>query len=199
MSVAIQTGVPVKIEAGNTVKFTETLTDYPGSAWTMQFVLSQSGSTPLVVDAVSSGDIFTITLTGDQTKNLKTGQWDWAQYVTSQDERTTAKTGVLNVLPNLAAPIQPSVAAQMLNAINAAILKLSSGTDSKVNFNGQQFEKKDLKSLLESRVQIQAEVAREQQKEDALRGRGTSGRIPIAFTSPYDTYPPYGYSGVTDR
>lgn len=199
MSVATQTGAPAKIEAGNTVRFSETLPSFPASAWSLQFVLSRSGQSPLVVNAESDGDVFTVTLTGEKTTALASGSWDWAEYATSNGERTTARTGTLYVLPNLAAAIAPSAAQQMLTALNAAILKLTSGTDRVVNFNGQQFEKKDLDSLLKSRVQLQAEVAREQAKEDNLRGKGPSGRVPIEFVAPYDTYPPYGWPGICDR
>lgn len=73
-----------------------------------------------------------------------------------------------------------TVAENILSALEDTILKLSSGTNQSVNFNGQSFTKKDLKSLTEMRAYWKAEVLREQSLNSDTANR--DGRIRIAFT-----------------
>lgn len=51
-------------------------------------------------------------------------------------------------------------AQDILDALEATILKLASGANQTVNFNGQSFTQKDMKSLTEQRTYWKAEVLR---------------------------------------
>lgn len=174
-------GVPLTIEAGNFVSFTETLTAYPASLWTMAFVLSSGSLAPISTAATANGDDFLVTLSGTVTNSLAQGRWEWAEYVTASTERTTARNGVLTVLPNLATQATPSAAQAMLTALETAITSLASSKFQSVNFNGQSYSRRDMKSLLDQRVLLQAEVIREQNRLAVARGARDPYRIGIEF------------------
>lgn len=53
-------------------------------------------------------------------------------------------------------------AQDILDAIEATILKLASGANQTVNFNGQSFTQKDMNSLSQQRTYWKAQVLREQ-------------------------------------
>jgi hypothetical protein len=53
-------------------------------------------------------------------------------------------------------------AQDILDALEATILKLASGANQTVNFNGQSFTQKDMKSLTEQRTYWKAQLLREQ-------------------------------------
>lgn len=68
-------------------------------------------------------------------------------------------------------------AQDILDALEATILKLASGANQTVNFNGQSFTQKDMKSLTEQRTYWKAQVLREQ----AAAPGATAARYQIGF------------------
>lgn len=188
MSQTPLTGVPRRIEAGNSVAFTETLMNYPASAWGMSFVLSMGTLAPVVTAATVQGDTFLVTLSTSATAALAAGEWEWAQYVTQTGIRLTAKTGTIQVLPNLAVQAPPSIAQSLLTLLETTITKLAANPNQSVNFNGQSFTKRDMKSLLEQRVQLQAEVLRQQAALQAQRDGIDPNRIAIEFAYQNDSH-----------
>ena len=109
---------------------------------------------------------------------MTVGQYSAAFYVTetASGERTTAKTGTVTVTPNLSVALEASKAAQMLEAIDDAIVTLSAGTNQTVSFNNQSFTKKNLSELVKFRDRIRAEVLAEERLAS-----GKSNNIQIRF------------------
>src|SRR6267142_1554852 len=101
MAIPTTSGLPAVIEAGNNYNFQETFTDFPASAWSMQFVMSLDGSNvaPNVTNATSYGNTFNIAIGVPTTP----GRYLFAEYVTetSSSQRATGKTGVIQVIKNL--------------------------------------------------------------------------------------------------
>lgn len=181
MAVAPIIGIPCKIEAGDAVSFLLSYTSYPASTFAGSFVLSMGTIAPVITAATASGDNFLVTLSSTATAPIVPGNYEWAFYVTQSGNRYTAQNGVISVLPNLAVAASPSTAQNMLTALNAAITALASSKNQSVSFNGQSFTKRDMKSLLEQRVLLQAEVMREQAALARQRGGPDPGRIAIEF------------------
>ncbi len=196
MSAPNQQGIPQKINAGDTLIFTDTLTDYPASLWTMQFSLVTGATPPTITTATADGDNFQVEISAADTAKLASGKYLYAEVVTeiATSRKYTARTGEIQVLPSLLAAQQPTAAQTLLAACDTAFLKLAGTTDAEVNFNGQMFRKRDIAALQKIRTQLQAEVSREQQKADSLRGRVQSGRIETEFVpvGGAGTYP-YGW------
>lgn len=182
------TGVPRQIEAGNYVAFTLTPPDYPASTWAGSFVLSTGTLLPVATAATPQGDSFLVTLTSSVTAQLAAATWEWAFYATQSSQRYTACNGVMTVLPNLSVQSAPSTAQALLTLLETAITKLAANPNQSVNFNGQSFTKRDMKSLLEQRVQLQAEVYRQQAALARQRGGRDPNRIAIEFLPQTDSH-----------
>lgn len=191
MPIETLTCAPPKFEAGNTVVWAESFPDFPASEWALAFILSIGGIKKLSVDADPDGDDFTVTLTAADTGELASGTYDWAEYVTKYSERATIRTGTVIVLPNLAEDQEPSFAQSQVELLQGALAKLAAGTNESVNINGQSFTKRNIEIYQKQLTYWEARVFQEQQRQAALRGNRTDGRIRIAFESPYDGTPPY--------
>jgi hypothetical protein len=166
-------------DRGNTVRFRESFSDFPSSAWTCALKLNRPGINPISIAGSVDGTGFAFLIPATTTAAMEPGQYSAAFYVTqtSSGERTTAKTASVTVTPNLGGVIDKSTAAQMLDAVNTAILALASGTNQTVSFNNQSFTKKNLKELMAIRDQLQAEVINEERI-----AAGRTSNIQIRFT-----------------
>lgn len=182
-------GPPPKFESGNSVTFIESFADYPASTWTLTLYLSLSGQLKFNKAFTADGDNFTLTITPTESETIGEGTYEFAEYASTDTERKTARTGQIVVLQNLTTSQAPSSNQIALAAITAAITALSAGTNKSVNFNGQQFEKKDLKDLIEQQTFFKAAVIREQDAQAALRGNCSDGRVALRFLPSSNTYP----------
>lgn len=185
MAISTTAGVQSVLEAGNNYNFQETFTDYPATAWSMQFVMSLDGSNA----AANVFNASTVNTTGFQVNlsNLTVpGRYAWAEYVTetSSGQRTTAQDGVTQVIPNLTQTQPLSSAATMLANIETAITNLTQGGFLSVSVNNVSYTRFDVTTLIQMRTRLQAEVFRERQAADAFRGIETaSGMIGTRFKS----------------
>ncbi len=197
MSITTLSGVPAQFSVGDTVVFTEQFQDFPVTAWTAALWLSLNGGTPTSIAATTSGSDFLFTITSAASTALATGEYEYSIVVSSispTGQKATPKKGTIYALPNYAVAQTSSTAQLMLNALNDAISRLlASGEFSSTSFNGQQFAYADLQKLREWRVQLQAEVLREQEAINRRRGGHDPGRILTRFAP--TGYGPYGYRG----
>lgn len=180
MALTIGTGVPSVMECGNNYNFQETFPQYPVTNFTMNFVMQINGSNANIFPATTNGTAFQVNL-----GNLVTpGLYQWSEYVTeiSSGQRATAKTGVLQLIPDLTQPQPLTTAALLLQELEAAITKIltSSGFVS-VSVNNVSYTRYDLQSLILYRVRLKAEVARQQNQNDEFRGIESPGRIGSRF------------------
>ena len=177
--------VPPSFEAGNTVTFSVDLADYPPASYALVFVFSRPGATPVSTAATAGGLGYVVTLPGTATAGVAPGDYDWALYATDGNgNRTTAAQGALEVLPNLAAPQMPSLAAQTLAGLQTGMQTLSSGTIQTFSGGGQSWSKKNLKELQEAIVYWESRVIKERRDADAKRGRPNNGTIEPRFVMP---------------
>lgn len=183
MSVATLSEIPDSFEAGSTVIFTDSFSDYPVSTWTATLCLVKGADSPITVTATTSGQFFLFTLSAALTATIPPGYYEYVIYVTSSGQRTTARTGQITVLQDMSVARAKTSAETMLEGINDAITKLASKVNSTVSFNGQTFTHNDLASLIRSRTYFQAEVIREQRQAAALRGAGDQSRIGVQFVN----------------
>lgn len=171
MSIAINSGFPCRIEAGNTVKFTVISRDFPPATWTLKYVMSKDGAKKLEKEVAPNPDgNWLVTLAAADTANFVPGRYDFAVYATLETERASLGNGQIVVEPNLSMDRPKTTAETLLANVEAAITKLSSGTNQSTNFNGQTYMKKDLGKMLEVRDRLRAEV----QGERAATGGGAN-------------------------
>jgi hypothetical protein len=195
MPVITQVGVPPIIEQGNAYVFTETFPSYPVATWTLKLLLNIPGDpTPASFAAVVAGGVFQFTLKTTDTAGLvPVGAYNWAEYATeiSSGQRTTAATGVLQVIEDLTKPHVATYAETMVTNIENAIAALSTGVNQSVNFAGQSFTKKDLNKLQDIYTYWQAQVYREQKAQAVFRGNQKGGMISTRFVVPPSMQSPF--------
>jgi len=187
MAVTTNSGSPELIEQGGTYLFTENFSDFPNTNWTAQYLLQISGSAPYTTNGTNAntGTGFLFTLNATSTANWTPGRYTFAIYATerSDSQRATAKTGVMNVIPDLSQTQSASTAQQMLDNINTAITQLTTGGFQSVSVNNVSYTRYDVATLIKMRTQLQAEVIREQQAAEVLRGIDHTGIIGTRFKS----------------
>lgn len=181
MAVSTLAGTPSTIESGNTVLFTESFADYAVGTWTDSFVLSFNGGTPVATAATTSGLLFLVTLSAAVTAALTPGIYDYAHYVTSASERTTAKTGTIQILPNLAVAQTPSFASAQVTLLKVVVAAFNTTDKITVSFNGQSFTRANVGDYQKQLIYWEARVYRENAERDAARGTSTGGRVAIKF------------------
>lgn len=158
--------------------------DFPTSAWSAVFYLSQNGTVTATVPATEVSGEYKFTVSAATTASLTPGLHDYAIYVTetATSQRATAETGQVTALPNLAATQVATHAQQMVTALEAALLAFA-GTDKlKVEFNGQSFERANMAAYRSDLVFWQSRVIREREQFSAFRGQTSPQSISPRFT-----------------
>lgn len=92
---------PIEIIAGDTVKWTKSLTDYKSSdSWVLAYiVIGQNGR--YAITTTASGDNHSITILAATTSAWVAGDYSVVGYVTKGVEQYTVHEGKLTVKPNL--------------------------------------------------------------------------------------------------
>lgn len=185
MSIETLTAIPSKIEQGNDYNLALAYGEFPTSTWTSGvLILARPGSglPPIRFDATITNAQFVFTLAHGITATITPGIWETSVYLyDGDDNRICAQSGKIAVLDDLMVEQAPTIAQQMLDALNTAILQLSSATNQSVSFNGQSYTRSSLQMLLDQQVTLQAEVWREQMAQRRLRGTEPSGFVGVQF------------------
>jgi hypothetical protein len=91
---------PESFSAGDTITWTESLSDYPASSgWTLKYRLS--GPEQIDIMSAADGDDHKVTLTKAATTDYGAGVYQWQSYVESATERHTIERGSLEILADL--------------------------------------------------------------------------------------------------
>lgn len=189
---ATPTSIPALSEIGDTFAFSETFTAYPADAYTITLYLNLNGTAATNVAGTNSTlTTWDFSIPKTATANLTAGLYDYAFYATktADNTRSTAKTGQLQFIPNLAATVTKSEAQLILDALNATILSLSASGNQSVSFNGQSYSKRDMMQLMQMRRELEAQVFREQREAANLRGVVDDGNIGVRFNPGAGAYP----------
>lgn len=157
--------------------------DYPPSAWNMSAVFNGRDGTSVTVGASPDADGITFDLTVDQRAKLSSGRYSLFYVFTSKadpKQRASLFQGDVFVLDDPATSQSQSVARQTLDAMQNALLKLSNGTNTSVNFNGQTFTKRNLKDLQDA-IDRQKNVVNGEEVDAGFPDRYGAKRIGVRF------------------
>jgi hypothetical protein len=172
--------VPTSLVAGDTWAWTETLTDYPASAWTATWYFQNEGGAFWVAGA-ADGDVHTASAAASVTAARKPGSYFWRLTVEQSDggspeviERRTVGEGWTTVQPNPAkggAIDHRSTAQIMLDNVEAYLRDPSNLTASQVSYKGRQLSRWNRADLIQERNQLREEVRRESGAPSRLKVR----------------------------
>ena len=122
----IPSNEPLTLRAGDTWKWTRTLTDYPAGAWTLKYRFKNAAG-GFELSATTSGSDHAISVSAANSALHSAGTYDWIAWVEGgSSEKYTVDSGVIQITPNyradsggLAALDDRSHARKMLAAIEA--------------------------------------------------------------------------------
>ena len=164
MPADIMTEPPSQITAGDTLKWTRSLADYPASAgWTLQYTLV-STTAAYSITATASGDDYAITVPASTTTAWAAGRYALTEYVTDGTERYTLATSTVMIAANLAAALagidNRTHARKVLDSIEAW-LETRAPVAGEIQLGERRIRQYDLADLLALRDRYRAEVRRE--------------------------------------
>jgi hypothetical protein len=142
MAIESVNGVPDSARVGDTWRFSLNYADFPASSWSLAFFCGGKE-----IAGTSDGDSFLVVVPASQSKDIAPGNQPWLARVTDGTDTATADSGTIQALASIAVKSEKSFARKTLEACEAALLKLAGGTNLKVNINGQEFTKRDIKEL----------------------------------------------------
>lgn len=97
--------IPAELRSGDTWAWTDSLSDYPASSWTLKYSLVMRGgngaSAKKTITASASGNDYSILVAATTTDDYAEANWDWVASVTNGATRYTIDTGTLKVLPDI--------------------------------------------------------------------------------------------------
>lgn len=188
MAATIPETEPEEIIAGETVKWTKSLTDYPATeGWTLKYRLR--GTTSYDVTATSSGSDYAVTIAASTTANYAAGDYRMFAWVEKVGERYNLFDLPLTVKPD---PIASSAydprtpAKRVLDAIDATLLGTASREEQGYSINapggsGRQINFFNRADLIQFRQYYQRIVDSEEAAENLNRGKATGSKILTRF------------------
>lgn len=155
---------PTRISAGDTLKFTRELADFPASTWTLRYYLYNSEHAFNFASS-ADGDTFSIDVAKAATALWKPGEYKLSGVVSTADEQYTIYDGLLTVFPNKVSsqPIEYRTWAERTLASLLKGLELDAGRGAVIEYtiNGRTF-RLSYTEALKLKDNLQAQIASEQ-------------------------------------
>lgn len=184
----IPTIEPTEVTAGDTIKWTKTLSDYPADEYALNYqIIPLSGGTPITVTASADGTDHAINISAATSAGYSAADYRWFSYATDIAtglERYTVDRGDLTILPDPTATTAADLrshAATVLDAIEALLEGEASIAQQEMAIEGKSLKRRTIPELLEMRSYYQSEVKREEKAEAIRKGLATGGRILTRF------------------
>jgi len=176
---------PLTVRAGDTVKWTKDLSDYPASTWTLKYIFR--GPSDFNITATGSGSTHSVTVARAVTELWPKGLYNWIAVVTSSTERFQVGSGSMTVEINLETDTHTydtrSPAKQILDALDATILRAAARPESSYQLaaGGTQMAFRSFADLIVARDKFAAIVQSEEEAAKIARGENTGKNILARF------------------
>ena len=182
------TNIPTSFRAGDTVAWTESLSDYTTTdGWTLKFRFS--GPQQIDVDSTADGAAHAITIDAATSGGYIAGVYQFQRYVENTDgRRITLQTGSVEILENLTARTGVyegrSFARRMLDAIEAVMEGRATQRQKSMSIKDRAIELLSPAELVVERYRWQRIVAQEEQDARIAQGQPAGNRIVTRFELP---------------
>ena len=177
----IPTTEPASVTAGDTIKWTKALPDYPASAgWVLSYAFNGPGQ--ISITSAASNDDHAVTVPSATSAAWSAGSYIGQAYITKAGERTTIASGLLlTVAENAAAASGLSWARRCLSAIKAT-MEGKAGSDAlSTKINDKELRKYTPEELIPLYRFFEQEVTREDQAARLAAGLGSGNRVLVRF------------------
>lgn len=174
--------IPAKIQVGDTLKYTDTLTDYPASTWTLSVILL-SNVGRISYTASASGDDHQINVPAATTATWKPGSYKYQARVTDGTDVYTVGVGSVDLAPALQSTTsdQRSHVEQVLDALEATILGKAGNDQQSLTIGGKSIARLSPSELLTWRDKYKAELRALRQAEQIANGQSGGRYVRVRF------------------
>lgn len=172
---------PSEIRAGDAFTWTKTLSEYPASTHTLEYILFNADKR-IVIATTPDGDDFDIDVASATSAAYLAGDYDWIAQASIAGERYTADSGKITILPDvLAAQDGRSFAQRSLAAIEAVMENRASMDQEAYTINGRSLSRTPALELIQLRDYFRNEVSSEQDLINAADGKPSRKRVSTRF------------------
>jgi hypothetical protein len=175
---------PPSVNAGDTVRWTRRLTDYPaGAGWVLGYTLLNA-TAKITLTGTASGDDHAIVVAAATTAAWVAGDYAWRARVSRGAEVFTVGEGRMQVRPSFGATTLDtrSTARRALEAVEAYLADPNNLSAASYEIADRSLSRYDLPALWAHRDRLRVEVAREDAAARIAAGLpGGSGRVYVRF------------------
>lgn len=187
MSASIPAQEPTRFAAGDTVKWTKSLADYPPDTWTLSYSFVNSSGQFAESSSTASGGAHLVTITAADSVSLTSGTYQWQSYVTDGSDRYQVGAGTCEVVANFATATggydARSHVKKVLDALEAVIESRASTDQAAMSIQGRSLSRLSPEDLYRWRAFYRAEYQRELRAEAIANGLGSSGKVLVRYTT----------------
>ena len=184
MAAEIPTDVPASLRAGDTWKWTRSLTDYPAGTWTLKYRFKNAAG-GFEITAAASGTDHAVTVAAATTGGYTAGAYQWVAWVESGSEKFTVDQGTATVTPDYRSGLATTAlddrshARKMVAQIETWLESHGDGVQ-EYEIAGRRM-KYDKAGLIRLYEYYRGQVAREDDAQRLADGKKSSRRIAVRF------------------
>jgi hypothetical protein len=181
---------PGIITAGETLKWTKSLVDYPASEGCALKYYFRGAGTGFDATAIADGDDYSITVPAATTAGMIAGTYTWQAEVSLSGEKFIVDSGEVTVKPGLAGVTTStthdgrSPAKKILDAIDAMILGKASRDQQEYTIGNRALKRIPIPDLLALRTRYAQIYARERRADALRQGAPYLKNIYVRFRRP---------------
>ncbi len=179
----ISTIEPSSINAGDTVRWLKTLTDYPASqGWVITYILINAAS-KITLTSTASGDSHLIQASATTSSQWTSGVYDYRAQAFKAGDVFTVGEGRITVQPSFSGNTldNRSQARKALEAVEAYLSNSTNLAASEYEIQGRKLKRYSLPELWAHRDRLRIEVGKEEQAGRMASGLPDNSRVYVRF------------------
>ena len=180
---AIPNAEPISVNAGDTIRWTRTLPDYPaGAGWVLTYTLLNA-TAKITITSTASGNDHAVAVAAATSANWVAGDYAWRAQVALAGQVFTVGEGRMKVAPSFGAATLDtrSSARKALEAVEAYLLDPNNLTAAEYQIAGRSLKRIPLPELQSHANWLRQQVAREDDATRAAAGLPRRSRIYTRF------------------
>ncbi len=174
--------IPKELRAGDTITFSDSLTNYPAPTWTLTYTLINYAG-KIAITSTASGEDHAFNIAPGASSQFEQGSYSYQATVSDGTNRFTVGAGMVTVAPNFQAETtkQLTHVEKCLNALEAVLEGKASQDQQAMQFNGRSITRFSPSELLMWRDKYRGELARMKQAERLKLGLRGAGQVRARF------------------
>ena len=184
----IPTREPDSIQAGDTLTWKRSLSDYPASSWVLSYRLTSTTAQLATIAASADGDDHLVSVAPATTAAWTAGDYELRgqAYNSTTGAKHTVFVANVKILADLMAENasgndQRTHAAKMVAKYETVLEAMGTGTNQTISVDGETYSRKDEDRIRARLKEYRQEVANEESLERINRGQAPKGIHRIHF------------------